>query len=321
MKHFKTLALLLSTVVFLISCIQRDKFNSLSAEENERLLASANSEHEQEIKNLVNEREIVKIGGGKKDRNIVHVAETVGQNQLKDESTRSSVTNEESHLVTIEVGVKNPVVEETDSKINKKLSLLLYVDNKKSVCVRKFRQFSEDFLERLNFVNDWELALSFHRDNQGLIKMQGVDGDILSKSGGNNHVRSLYRALTPYYGDDYNYRLSVFEVKELNQGPGYLSPLEGLDENLTLFNDNTDGKKVVLYFGDDFPYYTAKEWKDFYSNHKNLTIIAIANRASNFSNLSSANEAGVDVDYVRGCSLRNNQVMVDVLAKIYSKLQ
>lgn len=335
MQHFKTIALILSVFIISTSCNQRDNFDSLSNGENEQILASGGPTHKEEIQNLVNQKEIVKIGN-KKNRNAVNISETVGQNNLKNHFKKPSKAKDEKKVVTIEVGIKAEQSEQKKMKFTKNLSLLFYIDNKASSCVRKFRDHSEKFLHYLNKAPHWDMAFSFHRDDRELIRVVGLDENgILSK----NRDRSgffnldsvnflkfsssdkeiLRYALSVHHENPDRDRLNDLEIRELNQGPGYTNPLKGLDQTLNLFKDNTAGQKVVLYFHNNFPYYSSKEWQDLYAKHKNLTILAVS-KTENFSNLKGL-AADVDLTPVYGCAEATAKAVSDSLSHILKRLK
>ena len=318
MKYFKTIALILSVFIFSTSCNQRDNFNSLGGEENQQFLGSGNAEHEEAIKNLVNQRQIVKIGN-KKSKNSVNLSETVGQNNLKNNETTRSVATNEKEVVTIEVEVEES---KEGIELTKNLSLLFYIDSKRSHCLRQFRKNNKAFLNYLNKAPHWEMAFSFHRDNKELIKLTRTRGYVLSKD---------YKK--PFLGSDAHHifaatingyphsNLDGFELKKLIQSPYHINPLKGLGYALETFSDNKEGQKVVLYFDDDFPYYSSKEWKSFYEKHKNLTILVISRREANISNLSTAFNANVDIAPVMGCTLSSPKIVSDTLKHILVRLK
>lgn len=312
MTYLKTIAFTLSVFLFSTSCSPRDSFNSLGEGEDEQLIASEEPQHRDEIKNLVNQEEIVKIGTGKKTRPSVDLSETVGQNQLKDEESEGQVALIDE-TVTIEVGVKEP-------EFTKNLSLLFYIDSKKSTCVRQFRKYGESFLTHLNKAPDWEMAFSFHRDNKELIELQKRAGGYVFSKNSSHPDRTFIETLRAYYPA--GVESLRYEAVELNQGPRHvLNPLKGLSHALDVFSSNTKGQKVVLYFDDDYPYYTVEEWKSFYEKHENLTVLFISKRQGNLSNLIPSVEAGADLSAVLGCELNTSQLVEDTLKHILSRLK
>ena len=321
MKHFKTIAFILSVFIISTSCNQRDNFNSLSDGGNKQILGSENPKHQKEIQNLVNQKEIVKIGN-KKNRNAVNVSETVGQNNLKGHSKKTSSTkNQSKKVVAIELGVKS---EPKEMMFTKNLSLLFYIDNKKSSCLRKFKKYREDFLKYLNKAPHWDIAFSFHRDDKELIKTKGLNNGILSKNRDESGFLTLSNnsvfknALSsPRENLDRNRRLNYLEIKKLDEGPDHVNHLKGLDQTLKLFEDNKSGQKVVLYFDNDFPYYSAKEWKDFYAKHKNLTILVISTKQTNLKNFT----ADVDLAPVYGCTENTSKLVSNSLKHILKRLK
>jgi len=329
MTNLKTIAFILSGFLFLISCSPRDSFNSLGEGEDEQRLASEEPQHREEIKNLVNQKEIVKIGAGKKTRPLVDLSETVGQNQLKDEEGEGQVALIDE-TVTIEVGVKEP-------EFTKNLSLLFYIDSKKSTCVRQFRKYGKSFLSHLNKAPDWEMAFSFHRDSkvapapgasswerafssygntEELIKLQQRAGGYVLSKNNSRPERVFTETLKAYYPSANEHS------SRPNQGPHHvLNPLKGLSQSLDVFSSNTKGQKVVLYFDDDYPYYTAEEWRNFYEKHHNLTVLFISKRQGNLSNLIPGVEVGMDLLAVLGCELSTPRFVTDTLNHILSRLK
>ena len=326
MKYFKTTAFLLSVFILSISCSQRDSFNSLLDGENEQVLSSENPEHKSEIKNLVNQRQIVKIGDKKKKRSV-NLSETVGQNNLKNEANRETASAvKDEKVVTIEVGVKGS---EKEMEYTKNLSLLFYIDNKKSFCLRQFRKYGQNFLNYLNKAPHWDMAFSFHRDNKELIELEMAKGHILSKNTKPSKALLFEPTLThvfkatldAHYNNSNGDSLSYLEERKLNAGPGYLNPLKGLDQTLEVFSSNEEGHKVVLYFDEDFPYYSSKDWKELYNKHKNLTILLISQRNANVSNINTAFNANLDIAPVFGCNLNTTKLVEETLKQILVRVK
>ena len=318
MKYFKIVTLLSSILILSVSCNQRDRFNSLDEGDQEVTLASADPAHKSEIEELVNQKEIFKIGS-KKKRQTVSLAETVGENQLRNskrdrtarDRTVGSKNTTHKEIVKIKVGTfeseEKPQVEH--------LSLLFYIDSKNNRCVNNFKKYAEEFLSYLNKVPHWEIAFAFHRDNKELIDLERSSQQTLVK--GARYEESVFRhTLSVQHAPE---RGSYVNLDKTNRAPRHTDPLKGLNLLLAGFEPKENGKKVVLYFDDDFPYYTTEEWKELYNSHPNLTVLFISKRDGNVSNLNTGLSLDLDVAPVFGCDLKSSQVVSDTLSQVLSR--
>ena len=330
MKYFKPIAFVISVLIFTISCNQHDRFNSLDdGADTQQVIGSVDDpNHAKEIKTLVNQQKIVKIGGGKKSASSIDVSEGVGQNRLKAQtSVKTTIVNQspdkgKPNIVTFEVGIKGG---EKKVGFSKKLNLLFYIKNKKSRCLADFKKYSESFLAHLEKAPDWKIAFAFQGNKKEIMPLIGKSGDFLYKKNWiekKKRARSVFtNTIEPHYAPD---KGGDFHIRRLNEGSGlrrHTNVLKGLSESLKIFSD--DKKQTVVLYFDDYPYYSAKEWQDFYKKHTNLTILVISTRKGNVSNLQTAHDASVDLVPVFGCNAKTKttKMVEDTLNHILTRLK
>ena len=312
MKYFKIVTLLSSILILSVSCNQRNQFNSLGEEDQDVALASSEPAHQSEIEELVSQKEIVKIGS-KKKRKTASLRNTVGTNQLRVKKKHSdNKGSTQKEIVKIKFGVmeepeENPKVEN--------LSLLFYIDKKGNSCVYNFKKYAKEFLSNLNEVPFWEIGFAFHRDDQEWMDLERSRAKTLVK--GAKYEESVFRHTLevqrePEYG-------SYFDLDKRNAAPRHTDPLKGLSLLLDDLGSKENEKKVVLYFDQDFPYYTTEEWKTLYNKHPDLTILFMSKRSGNVSNLNAGLSANLDVAPVFGCDLRSPKVVENTLSQVLSR--
>ena len=325
MKYFNITIFLFSFFLTAISCGQRDNFNSIgedsaetvlsSGDDSQTVLSSGDDSHRDEIVKLVNNREIIKIGGKDKKRLPAHLSQTVGQNNLKNKDKNSRRAHNKGPknvkvdtTVRIELVVKHKPGKPSKAKMNKKnLSLLMYFDNKRENCLNRIKNGYKGFISAMNQIHSWKMLFAFHTDdNAETLPLRSPWGSehILHK-GSEHALKDFYTTL------DFEHEHGSSEVGNRNrfihtQYKSYSSdhPLQGLDNILSSKVPSAD-KKIVLYFDSNFPHTTAKDWKNLYNKHKDLSILAIASKRANFSNIEAGFNAGVDLVPIHNCQMEN----------------
>ncbi|MCY4320782.1 MAG: hypothetical protein OXC37_00025 [Bdellovibrionaceae bacterium] len=315
------------TIAFLTACENSQDFASV-AEESNAVLASEDDNHQQDIQNLLSTEGEKKISGKKRQK--LDIGETVGQNDLKPEEkpvTHIKVTDEAvkepdvkksepvTH-VTVTADAVEPVVELP------KLNILFYSKKRTDTCAKRvIRKNYEDFLDGL-VDYDWDISFAHYADASKaelmpLKYISGVpyDDNILSKEEYEDKKakRLFHTALSPDSMDP-----ATMISAPSSYTPKIANPLSGLDQILSS-HVREEGHTVVLLFGTDFSYNSTEEWNEFYSNHPHVSVMALAYRSSNLSNLLHALETNHDFTFVPACD--DDISFEDVLKEILSVIQ
>ena len=336
MKQF----LIFIGLVFLMGCAG-DNFTSLDGDAEQLPSGEANP-HDDKIRALASEPKVIKIGNKKQLK--INVSDTVGQNNLRT-STKSKakvvVTLDSKHVVTQTVSGTSS--EQTVSGVSEsgektaqttaeetaqaEVSFLIYMDNRKSRCVHNFNWYNKSFFKYMN-AYDWEMGFSFYTDSSDLMLLQGFSNDpynfgkmfkveyksILSKKEHADKALKLFdNTLSAHYGEETHETHKNFNPKHVS------NPLKGIDNILqTHFADSS--KKIVLLFGDKFPYNTAEEWAEFYKNNPDTSLFAISKRSSNVSNLKNILGSDYDFTYLPGCVSDSKEMMKSLIINIMKRL-
>ena len=326
MKHLFSILL---SVMFITSCNNEEHFASLA--EDTLAESSENPDYNQEIKELVVDEVEVKISG--KKRQTVDVVDTVGEKDLKQEEQlvthidvtsdvvvkEQEVTKEETTTVTTEVKVTEETTVKTEVKVTEEtvvpdLNILLYIDNNSyGSCSTHLKRNHKAFLQALSAYN-WSISFAYYADpgDSSLMALENTNGTpydtdkrffkfkkdyTLSKQeySAKKASRLFYSTLDP----------NVSHAENLSSYPEPLkysdNPLGGLSEILSS-SAKTESRTVVLFFGDQFPYYSKAEWHNFYGKHPNVSLVALSYRSANVSNLLHVLEKeNYDFSYIAGC--------------------
>ena len=327
----KYLLVLFAGVFIFSACENSEQFASVIEEVQQ---ASESSEYQRDLQSIV-EAEVKKKISGKKRKNI-NIKKTVGKknlgkkrniiltkinvtNIIVDESDKQEIEKEGSgeQVVSSEVQ-KTATVEEVEEK----LDILFYMNNRDSKCIKTFRWFYEknSFLSHLNGLN-WQVSLSYYASGQRIAFLpleryngQPYDADkrlfkfksdyVLSK-GEYSSKRAKDLLLTTLESTYPNHDNRGGAQKRTPNSNGYVDdPLSGLDHILSAKARGavrSNSHVVVLLFDYDFPYYSSKEWKSFFEKHENVSVIAIAHRSANVSNMFHVLERSYDFEYLPAC--------------------
>ena len=330
------LFLFLSGFVFLIGC-SGDYLNSLHSGDGTQQQLSAEgdfSPHSDQIRNLASEAEIVKIGS--KRHSSVNVGDTVGQNNLRgNKKTRVVVSLDSDNVVTKANAITGTDIINGEAPVE--VSFLIYMDDRKNKCVQNLRKHHGTFLRSIEDYN-WQIAFAYHGDafrdstdaplnssdlliplqkrrhvhdaDSGWFKSQHIH--ILSAQNSYGLASELFEGTL--YPFDATYRPSDDKspspvtrgekIKARNTDPeGATSAFSRVDQILQNHFANSL-KNVVLFFGDNIPYYTNQEWTQFFQNNPNASLFFISTRQAHLSNIDRLlSDNNYDVNYVPGCDV------------------
>jgi len=206
-----------------------------------------------------------------------------------------------------------------DSLASTKVNILFYMRGRNSQCVQELnRHYTQSgFLSKLDNL-DWQVSFSYYS--------KGHETSILPlQSGFGKPVPTKWLSLKPKYDytlsrGEYSERKSKYFLHNTlkvmldngrqqqnnvpNKGKHLDDPLSGLEYILNENPKNVlreDAFTIVLFMDYDFPYYSAARWKQFFTEHTDVSIIAIGKRSSNVSNLYHALDKGYDFGYLPVC--------------------
>ena len=331
----KYLLVLFAGVFIFSACDNPEQFASVIEEEQQ---VSESSEYQRDLQSIV-EAEVKKKISGKKRKNI-NIKQTVGKknlgkkrniiftkidvtNIIVDESGKQEIEKEEDsgeQVVSLEVQ-KTATVEEV-SVPEEKLDILFYMNNRDSKCIKTFRWFYEEnsFLSHLDGLN-WQVSFSYYASGQrtAFLPLERYNGqpydknkkffqfelDYVLSKGEYSSKRAKDLLFTTLESTYPNHDKRGGAQKRTPNSNGYVDdPLSGLDHILSTKAKGavrSDSHVVVLLFDYDFPYYSSKEWKSFFEKHENVSVIAVAHRSANVSNMYHALERSYDFEYLPAC--------------------
>ena len=279
----KYLLFLFSFVVGVTACDNSNKFASISEDES----VVQQSSHTEELQVLVEEVNPNKLGAKKREE--INISDTLGEKNLDKDSDATDADTIDADTTNVEIRIVDEVVVP-----QKKVDIVLYMDTRKSKCIRNLRLFSENqgFLNQLNEL-DWQVSASFH--SQGESKLLPFETDngkdyVLSKGEySHGETRELFSdVLRSVHGNSNEHSEAYDATTKLNSNGLVQDPLSGLDHILSSKAEGSmrsDSQTIVLIFGQEkFSYYSSKEWKNFFKKHENTSLIAVSFRSANVSN-------------------------------------
>ena len=333
------LFLFFSGLMFLIGC-SGDNFNSMQRGDDSQQQFSEQgdfSPHSEEIRNLASETEIVKIGN--KQHQSVNVGNTLGQNNLrvsqrKQGSTTRVVVSLNSENVITNLGSTAITGAGSSDEEGPELSILIYMQNRQNVCVQNLRKHHTAFLNGISDY-DWRIAFAYQGDSFTDQKGRPLSSDTLLiplqkhrhvQADGRWFKRQYRYVLAAGQGDiadlfkgtltsfDATYRPSGDkgpapvtrgdEIKSQDANPDKASSAFSAVNQILQTHFANSRRNVVLFYGDNIPYYTDQEWAQFYQNNPNLSLFFISTREASLYNvdrlLSSSN---YDANFVPGCDV------------------
>ena len=213
-----------------------------------------------------------------------------------------------------------------------KLNILVYMNSREySNCVGHLREYHESFLDGLSNYN-WNISFAYYTNTAKLMPLEFHNGSAYNtlklSEGGLFKTKLDYTLSKGKYPDERSKRLfyttlqPTFDHSEHlsanltpNAAKQVSSPLSGLDQILSS-KMRKGAKTIVLFFGDQFHYYSSAEWDEFYSKHSNVSLIAVSYRSGNVSNLFHVLESDHDFSFVAGCD--NKSAPKKILDAIFS---
>ena len=175
--------------VFLLMSCKGGEIDFLGPESAELVEALADDPvYTEEIKSLVNQKKIDKIGG-KKHKNI-DVALTVGENHLKqpdkkNKDLRKKIIRDSGSNIT---GIKKNQI------LTKQLNIIVYVTSGAYSCVNKFNNHYKPYLKHLSGYKR-HVSLAFQKSSNVL---KDLDNTLKSK------IRHDSKNFLLYFGDNFN---------------------------------------------------------------------------------------------------------------------
>ena len=346
MKH---LLFILTAFLFITSCNKEDRFASLS--EDDTSLASQQPDYVEEIKSLVIEDVKPKISGkkrktvdvvdtvGKKDlkkeeKLVTHIEVTSdivvkvdqktlakAEKHVKEELDNTDRTvNLKQEQTTV---VETTVTTEEAVDLGPKLNILVYIDKKAyGTCVNRFKRNHKSFFSALSEYN-WSISFASYTDAVGAdlapLKYNDSTYDASEKIF-RWKIKKDYTLSKAEYSDKkashlfYSTLNPVDEHKHTSPNIKHTklvaNPLGGLSQVLSS-NSDKESRTVVLFFGNQFPYYSKSEWDNFYSKHPNVGLVALSYRSANVSNfIHVLDKEEYDFSFVSGCG-KSGQAIVD----------
>ena len=320
MKH---LLVILVASLFLTACDNSEKFASVS-ESSTSIEASTEPEYKEEIRTLVSEDVEIKVAG--KKRQTLDVIDTVGEKDLKKPETivtHIDVTSEVVVKTELEVEVdtetavseeevkQEPVVEKVD--LGPELNILVYMSERAyGNCVDRLRKEHVSFLDGISHYN-WDISFAYYTNKAELLPLEYYNGKPHNK-GGLFEREMDYILSKGEYSDEKAKRLFQTTLQPSaplhehsqdwnltpNSGTNMKDPLFGLDQILSS-EVRKSAQTIVLFEGDQFPYYSTSEWDSFYSSHPNVSVIALSFRSANVSNFLHVLEKAHDFRFIAGC--------------------
>ncbi len=235
------------------------------------------------------------------------------------------------HIGEAEAAERGPAAIVTAEEIpEKKFDLLFYIETRKSPCLKTVRTYANNygFMEHLEEGLHWQVAFSFYSTKANLIPLAEYN------NGQNYNSGTFWKRKTDYVLDKWSHdtavlrkKLFVSTLKEVNVSPNMRSGsslhnknpnhdgssvqdfLAGLNKILNGEAEGfirEDSKVVVLIFGWDFSFYTAQEWEEFFTKHKDVSFIVAASRKANNSNIRALDSGKYDFQYVPACEYKKS---------------
>ena len=318
----KNLLSILVSLLIVTACGESDRFASL-AEDQALLEASQEPEYKEGIQALANEGVEVKISS--KNRQAVNVVDTVGENNLKTAKTavthivvpgevvlvkgKDSEKDKASVAQTVQISAeKTAVVDQQAVDLGPELNILVYLDKRtEGSCSSYLKRNRKAFLESISDYN-WNISFAYYADPSfaGFLPLENRDGRALYKK---RYHLSKAEDSNEEAGSLIQNTLTLGPVNSTNGDRGPMlhhvrkasDPLAGLSHILNSY-ENKSAKTVVLFFGNQFPYYSTSDWNDFYSKHSGVSLVALSYRSGNVSNfIHILEKKQYDFTYVSGC--------------------
>ena len=313
----KNLLSILVSLLILTACGESDRFASLT-EDQSVLESSQEPGYKEEIQALASEDMEVKISS--KKRLTVNVVDTVGENNLKTEKkavTHIQVTsdvvekagrNKASTAKSADQTKKTVSAEQEAVDLEPELNILVYFDKRtEGNCSSYLKENRGAFLESISDYS-WNISFAYYADPSfaGFLPLENRDGRALYK-------RRYHLSKSKYSNEEagslIQNTLTLGPVYPMHNDRGPLfnpvrkavDPLAGLSHILDSY-ENKSAKTVVLFFGNQFPYYSTSDWNDFYSKHSGVSLVALSRRSGNVSNfIHILEKKQYDFTYVAGC--------------------
>lgn len=307
----------LSGILFLVvSCVNPENYASIPDEHIERQASTA----QRDIQELVAQTVASSTDRiGSKKRRGVDIKETIGGKDLgkgegPNQFTNVNVTNvmpadeeapaaEKKEAVT---DVSEESCKKDCEKKEKQLDILVYMHSRDSDCVSNFLASAkkDGFLGHFS-PWDWQLSFSYYTEEANLMALEYFNGRPNNTGGFKQLFDPVYDYVLseeeyPEERRDRYFFTTLERTKYIAQFDEYNNeqhtpdsnkyvnnPLAGIDHTLTSQPEGfarKDSQVFVLFFGDQFPYYFAESWKNFFAKHKNVNILSVSRRDANISN-------------------------------------
>ena len=335
----KKIIVTVSVLFFLTACGNPENYASIPDEHIEQQASTAKRDIQSIVDKAIETSE-KKVGN--KKRNQMNVKDTVGEKDLgKDPSftTNVEITNvvieggsepvktakqkkPKAKVKRKKAKVATESCEEPcKKKAEPKLDILVYMNRRDSACAYNFRQLAkrDGFLEHFSFSWDWQLSFSYYTEKTNLMPLELYNGKFYSEGGLFSPVYDYVLSEKEYPVDKRDrlflttLEMTKYSPRGENNNQTYTpdskkyvnNPLAGLDHILT---DRPEGfaragsRVVVLLFGDQFPYYSSKDWKKFFGKHQNVNIVSVSSRSANISNFLHVLEQHDQFDALPKCS-------------------
>ena len=339
MKH---LLFLFAGLFVVSSCNNAEEFASLADEGIEEEQASETSQYRRDLQFLVEEEveeEVVKIGG--KKRQQIDITQTVGGKNLG-KDTKKIVTNIEvtNIIVDSEDLAQNTQrrTKRTDGDMMEggmssqpsskpKVDILFYMSNRDLSCIQNFSaKHKKGFLNQLDDLN-WQVAFSYYSagDHTALLPLELKNGEARNIGGlfsleydytinrgeySRNEAQKVFHStLAPFFPEhnQIGRENGDFHLQDgtPNANKKVADPLSGLDHILSAKPEGVirnNSQVIVFLLGYHFPYYSSESWAKFFAKHGNVSIVVMAERYANVSNMLHALEKEYDFEYHPSCS-------------------
>ena len=243
----------------------------------------------------------------------------------KQVETIVGVKVEQKTVIETLVETDGEQVEEKPKDMASKLNVLVYMHQRGyGACVDRLRYQHKAFLEGISTYN-WDVSFAYYTDKADLIPLEGYNGrphnTLKLSDGGLFRTRLDYTLSKGEYSAKDTLRLfrstlepthpNHSENSSINLTPNFtklhvLDPLSGLNQILSS-RVRKGAKTIILLFGDDFPYYSTKEWDEFYSEHPHVSIVVLSYRSANVSNFLHVLETKHDFSFVAACDKKYSQ--------------
>ena len=338
-----------TVLLFFSACEKPENYASISDEHIEQQASTAQQDIQAIVDNAVSKSE-KRVGREEKKKKGqgVDVKGTVGGKNLgKEAKSKSRKVRKEQKKVKETVEVTKVTVTQAvncedhcKEKEEKKLDILFYINRRDSNCMSRFVKIAKKngFLGHFSEL-DWQASFSYYSEETDLMSLEYRNGyPYHIKKGG--FFESLFHSEYDYVLSEQEYSeqrrdrlftttLSMTKYLPMDGENGGLNdhtpdfkkyvnnPLAGLDHILTDKPHGfarSDSQVVVLLFGDQFPYYNSKDWKNFFDKHQNTSILSVSDRDANISNFLHVLEQEDHFGSLPVCSPA--QVIQEVKAKL-----